>query len=102
MTRPTPAERAALGWVDGLARDLTAGRPHIHALALQGYHDRLTHRIAAVHADAALVRWAREDMAAVERLRAAVAAALDNTDPDEPGALAGFLAAVHGVLEVRR
>lgn len=90
------------------ALDLIATRTGIqHAelgvahTVLLGYVHQLEHRVQTMQAEAALVQWARQDMAAVARLRAAVAAALDQSDPDAPGALAAFLRAVHDVLEVR-
>ena len=67
------------------ALDYLAQRTGVANTVILGYVHQLEHRVAAVQADAAFVRWAREDMAAVEALRAAVAAALDRTDPRRAG-----------------
>ena len=100
MTRPACVSDALA--VLARSTGIQHGEVGVAHTVLLGYVHQLEHRVQTVEADAALVRWARADMAAVERLRAAVAAALNRADADEPGALAGFLAAVHGVLEVRR
>jgi hypothetical protein len=98
MTRPACVSDALA--VLARSTGIQHGEVGVANTVLLGYVEQLEGRVTAVEADAALVRWARADMAAVEALRAAVAAALDGADGD--GTLGGFLTAVHGVLEVRR
>lgn len=99
MTRPVCVSDA----LDLLAQrtGIQHGEVGVANTVVLGYVHELEHRIAAVQADAALVQWARQDMAAVAALRAAVGAALDEACLGQPDALAAFLRAVHDVLEVR-
>jgi hypothetical protein len=95
MTRPACVSDALA--VLARSTGIQHGEVGVAHTVVLGYIHQLEHRVQTVEADAALVRWARADMAAVERLRAAVGAALEGAET-----LGEFVQAVEALLTPTR